>query len=105
MIKYYIDEEEVEESEFMRALEEDVRERVEADYDDLLDDGYEEVRIGNCAFSASQILKNCDPIAYKLGIDDFVSSEFEDAAHDVNRYGSYDSGRRVYAIRDGEEDE
>lgn len=44
-----------------------------ADFDNLLDDLYSPVQIGNLTFYASDILYNLDPIAYQISI-----SEMED---------------------------
>lgn len=105
--KFIIDGDELEESKFWDWLREDIRESVEENYDDLIDDGYETFKIGYCEFTASEILKNCDPVAYRCGIDDFVDSELSDAQSELDRYGRYDAGKRVYEIveEDEEEDE
>jgi len=42
-------------------------------YDEMLDECYGPVMIGNLTFYPSQILKECGPIAYRIGL-----SEFED---------------------------
>lgn len=42
-------------------------------FDEMLDDCYEPITIGFGKFYASDILYNCDPIAYRIGV-----SEFED---------------------------
>lgn len=46
---------------------------IEEQYVEMLDDAYGVVKIGEMTFWASQILKNCDPIAYRIGL-----SEYED---------------------------
>jgi hypothetical protein len=43
-------------------------------FDEMLDDCYEPMQIGSGTFYPSQILKNCDPIAYQIGL-----SEYEDS--------------------------
>ena len=43
------------------------------EFDEMLDDCYEPVKIGFGTFYASDILYNLDPIAYQIGV-----SEFED---------------------------
>ena len=40
-------------------------------YDDLLDECYGEVKLGNLTFLPSEIIKNLDPIAYLEGLADF----------------------------------
>ncbi len=42
-------------------------------FDQALDDMYPDVKIGYLTFTASDILFNCDPIAYQIGL-----SEHED---------------------------
>ena len=45
-------------------------------FDDLLDECYPVLRIGDCTFYPSQILADCDPIAY-----DLMRNEHLDALH------------------------
>ena len=47
--------------------------KIEERFDEMLDDLYEPITIGFGKYYASDILKNCDPIAYRIGL-----SEFED---------------------------
>ena len=42
-------------------------------FDEMLDEVYPVVKIGELTFYPSQILKECDPIAYRIGV-----SEYED---------------------------
>ena len=37
-------------------------------FDQALDDLYPDVKIGYSTFTASEILFNCDPIAYQIGL-------------------------------------
>jgi hypothetical protein len=46
---------------------------LEQAYDEMLDDCYPVVKIGYAEFYASDILKNCDPVMYRIGL-----SEYED---------------------------
>jgi len=48
-------------------------------FDEYLDDAYEPVKLGFGTFYASQILKNCDPIAYDLGLGEFYDHLAENA--------------------------
>jgi hypothetical protein len=43
------------------------------DFDQMLDDCYPAVQIGSMTFYPSQILYDCDPIAYRISV-----SEYED---------------------------
>ncbi len=47
---------------------------IEDMFDEMLDETYPVVKIGELTFYPSQILKECDPIAYRIGV-----SEYEDA--------------------------
>lgn len=47
-------------------------EELEEMFDEMLDDTGEEVKIGYSTFYPSQILANCDPIAYRIGLDEFI---------------------------------
>lgn len=47
-------------------------EQLEEMFDEMLDDTGEEVKIGYSTFYPSQILANCDPIAYRIGLDEFI---------------------------------
>ena len=49
-------------------------------YDDLLDcDG--PVRIGNLTYSASHVLREVDPVAYRCGFNDYVDFLTEDEVY------------------------
>jgi hypothetical protein len=41
------------------------------DFDQMLDDCYPAVTIGSMTFYPSQILFDCDPIAYQISVDEF----------------------------------
>lgn len=43
-------------------------------FDEYLDDSTEPIRLGFGTFYASQILFKCDPIAYDLGLDEFIEN-------------------------------
>jgi len=48
-------------------------------FDEMLDDLYPEVEISGMRFSASKVLRNCDPIAYRIELSDFedMNQEYE----------------------------
>lgn len=52
-------------------------EQAEEMYDDMIDEIYGEVKVG-VTFSASRVLKELDPIAYRCGFNDYMDSLFED---------------------------
>jgi len=52
--------------------------------DEMLDmDG--DVEIGNLTFSRSEILKQCDPLAYRITVNEYIDSQIEDLTYDLNR--------------------
>ncbi len=46
-------------------------------YDDMIDECCGEVNVG-VTLCASRVLKECDPIAYRCGFNDYMDSLFED---------------------------
>lgn len=44
-------------------------------YDDMLDEVSGPVRIGILEYSASRVLREVDPIAYRVGLHEFIDSE------------------------------
>lgn len=50
------------------------QDQLEEQFDEMLDDVYEPITIGFGKYYASQILKNCDPIAYRIGLQDYADS-------------------------------
>lgn len=49
-----------------------------ANYDAFLDECYPVVTLGYSEFYPSDIIKNCDPIAYRVGFADYVDSLAEE---------------------------
>lgn len=59
-------------------------------YDNFLDDCYELYKIGNLEFYPSDIMKSCDPIAYRCGMNDYFGdidikdfSEYHDKVEEI----------------------
>jgi hypothetical protein len=48
-------------------------------YEELLDEVYEPAKIGYSEFMPSRIFKELDPIAYRVGFDDYINSLIEDS--------------------------
>lgn len=44
-------------------------------FDEMLNDVYPVYKIGELTFYPSQILKDCDPIAYRIGLSEFEDGE------------------------------
>ena len=60
-------------------------------FNEMLDDCYETVTICNIEFFPSDVLKSCDPIAYRCGLNDYFGdvdiknfSEYHDKVNEIN---------------------
>ncbi len=54
-------------------------------FEEMLDECYEEVTIGNCSFSPSDVMKECDPTAFRIGVSEYLNSLAEDLqVYEVN---------------------
>jgi hypothetical protein len=62
----------------------EMREMILEMVDEMLD-SEGDVKIGNLTFSSSQIVKECDPIAYSIMVNDIVYSQIEDLKYDLER--------------------
>lgn len=105
MTKYSIDWEECERDEFQRKLEEAIYDYAEREYDDELDETHQDCEIMGLSFSASQVLKECDPIAYKCGLNDFADSELREANRQLEASGEYSIGGKTFAVEEIDEEE
>lgn len=54
-------------------------------YDEMLDEVYGVVEIAGMNFDTSRALKECDPIAYRVGMVDYADSLIEDG-YEVEGY-------------------
>lgn len=105
MTKYLIDQEEFERDEFQRELEAAIYDCAERDYDDELDEAYQDYEVMGLSFSASRVLKECDPIAYKCGLNDFADSELREANRRLETHGEYSIGGETFAVEEIDEEE
>lgn len=105
-MRYIIDNENiVSEKEFYERLEEEIRYYVDENYDDILDEVYEEYKIGYLSYPASEVLKRCDPIAYNCGIDDEIDYRLSEAKYELEHNGETYAGSIRFEIIDTDEDE
>lgn len=58
-------------------LDFDVAFEIKTWFDDMLDESYPVFEIGNLTFTASQILRECDPVAYRQSLLDFEDTILE----------------------------
>ena len=105
MTKYLIDCEEFERDEFQRNLEAAIYDYTERNYDDELDETYQDYEIMGLSFSASQVLKECDPIAYRCGLNDLADSELREANRQLETRGEYSVGGKTFAVEETDEEE
>ena len=58
-------------------LDFDVAFEIKSWFDEMLDESYPIIQIGNLIFYPSQILRECDPIAYRQSLLDFEDTILE----------------------------
>ena len=46
-----------------------------SEYEEYLDSVYPIIEIGDCTFNPSEVLKQCDPIAFRCGFNDWADVE------------------------------
>ena len=105
MTKYLIDWEECERDEFQRKLEAAIYDYAERNYDDELDETHQDYKIMGLSFSASRVLKECDPIAYKCGVNDLADSELREANRQLAIGSEYSVGGKTFAVEETDEEE
>ena len=105
MTKYLIDCEEYERDEFQRELEAATYDYAERNYDEELDETYQDYEIMGLSFSASRVLKECDPIAYGCGLNDLADSELREANRQLETRGEYSVGGKTFAVEEIDDDE
>ena len=66
---------------------------------DLLDE-QGEVTIGNLTFYPSQILKQCDPIAYRITVNEYIDNMIADLEYDLERLDSNIDDNEIQDIKD-----
>jgi len=47
-------------------------------FTEMLDECYPEVAVGSCTFNPSDVMKNCDPVAFRIGVGEYLSSLKDD---------------------------
>ena len=105
MTKYLIDWEEFEQDEFQRKLEDAIYDYAEHNYDNELDETYQDYEIMGLSFSASQVLKECDPTAYRCGMNDLVDSKLKEANYQLETYGEYSVNGKTFMVEEIDDEE
>lgn len=55
---------------------------LEQRYDDILDEVFGEVSVGNISWDASRVLQEMDPIAYRCGLNEWLDGELGETITD-----------------------
>lgn len=50
-------------------------------FEEMLDDCYEQVTLGNLSWYPSHVMKNLDPIAFKCGVSEYIDGLVEDGEY------------------------
>lgn len=64
-----------------------------AQYDEMLDDCYNEIKLGDLTFLPSDVIKKMDPVAYRTGYNDYLDSITED-----DLLVTFDNGVTYYEV-------
>ena len=80
---YKIDEQEMNIDQVLARIEEEIDNYDQ--YDEFLDEVLETWTTGTLTYYPSQILKNCDPVAYRVGYSEYIDSELENIRYDLER--------------------
>lgn len=72
-------------------------------YEETLNEVYDDVEIGNLSFSAGDIVRNLDPVAFRCGVSDWSSEEFEEIGNVYARKDDYDDA--VEALSEDESED
>ena len=85
MIKYLVNGEEMSKKEFYGRMEDCVNDYYDEEkYAEYLDETYDdEIEVMGLHFSTSQIVRNCDPTAFRCGRANFLSDKLEEAVDEV----------------------
>lgn len=70
-------------------------------YDDLIDEVDGDVSVGTLSWAASRVLKEMDPIAYRVGFSDWLDSELGET---ITEDDPDDEDMSMWAVEVGDED-
>lgn len=104
MTRYYVNDEERNEHDFWNLLDEAITNEVEENLDDIIDEENEVIRIGSLTYYPSDVLKNCDPVAYHCYALDIINWYYEDDKYELERGDEVERDGTSFRIED-EEDE
>ena len=107
MIKYLVNGEEMSEKEFDSRLEDSVNDYYDEDkFAEYLDETYpEEITVMGLHFSTSQIVRECDPTAFRCERANFLSDKLEEVKDEVECRGYIEIDGNEFSIEDIDEEE
>lgn len=104
-MKYLVDGIEMQELEFWSEFSNIIQDYVDENLDDFIDEENEMVSIGSLTYYPSQVLKDCDPIAYRCYGDDLHNHFYCDFKYELEHYGEVEINGTTFIIEDNEEEE
>lgn len=104
MRKYYVNDDERTEEDFWEELNNAIENEVDWNIDDIIDEENDTIYIGSCSYSPSEVLRECDPIAYRCYADDVKNAYYEDDKYYLERGDEVERDDTTFRIED-EEDE
>ena len=84
------------------AVEDDIDEN---SYDEMLDECYDVIKIGNITFLPSQVLKQCDEVAYNIGYSEYIDGIVEDYKYELDSNEYLKIGSYEFYYKDENDDE
>ena len=66
------------------------------EYCEFLDEVYPGVTVAGSLFDASTVLKECDPIAFDIGLDEWIVQNVEEGNMTVDGYEEYEPKKEGY---------
>lgn len=71
-------------------------------YEETLDDIYDDVEIGNLSYSTGWVLRKVDPVAFRCGVSDWSSEEFEEVGDVYARKDDYEEAIEALSEKENE---
>ena len=105
MTKYYVNDEERSEKEFWDLLEVAITNEVEENIDDIIDEENEEIHIGSLTYYPSQVLRNCDPVAYRCYQSDIENYYYSDDKYYLEQGDEVERDGTTFRIEEKEDED
>lgn len=84
-MNYYINNEKVSKYEFEETLLDVIVEHCEDEFDTMLDEVHGEINLVGLTYNTSYVLKEIDPIAYKISFDEYVDYNYQERMYELER--------------------